>query len=503
VNASIRRVGIGVLVLFLVLVGQATYLQVVRADDLENDPRNVRVFLRDYARPRGLILSSDRAILAQSVATDDELEQVRVYPPETAQLFAHVVGYQAVNLGSTGVEAEYNDQLVGRDFDIAIDDISDFFSGEDRRGNVALTMSREAQQLSADALAGRRGSIVVLDVESGAIVAAYSNPTFDPNPLASHDTQAANAYFAALNADPTKPALPRAWREIFPPGSTFKVVTTGVGLEHELVPNPPSPPGPPYRLTVDNPVYPDLRALDLPQTDRTLANFGGDECGGNLAQSFRVSCNTTFAQIGLDLGDRLAAGIEQYGVSTTAADTDLRPDLVRSIGPEAGTFELNQPAFAQAAIGQGAVAVTPMAMAMVAAGVANEGVMMVPHVLDHLENSDGQAIRGTAFDAREYRRAMQPTTATTVRDLMIDVVNNGTGTRAQIPGIQVAGKTGTAQVEGEQAHAWFIGFAPAEAPRYAIAVLVENGGDLASGDSGTGGRVAAPLAAQVLGGLLR
>ena len=139
---------------------------------------------------------------------------------------------------------------------------------------------------------------------------------------------------------------------------------------------------------------------------------------------------------------------------------------------------------------------------MVAQGVANGGVMMVPHVLDHVENSDSEVIRGTSYEPHEYSKAMDPATAATVRDLMVDVVNNGTGTRAQIPGVQVAGKTGTAQVEGQTAHAWFIGFAPADAPKYAIAVLVENGGELSSGDNGTGGRVAAPVAAQVLGGLL-
>jgi peptidoglycan glycosyltransferase len=506
VNATIRRVGIGMLVLFVGLIAQLTYLQIIRADDLKNDPNNVRVFLRDYTRPRGLILSADGAILAESQKTDDELEQVRVYPPDTAQLFAHVVGYQAVNLGSTGVEAEYNDQLVGRDFDIAIDDLSDFFSGKDTRGNVVLSLSRQAQQLAADGLAGRRGSVVVLDVKTGAIIAAYSNPTFDPNPLASHDTQAASDYFDLLNADPNKPALARAWREIFPPGSTFKVVTSGIGLESELTPHPPSAPGPPYRLTVDNPVYPTVRELDLPQTNETLENFGGTRCGGNLAQSFRVSCNTTFAQIGLDLGETFAAGIERFGVSTDAPDTDLRPGVVRSIGPDTGTFQQNQPGFAQAAIGQGSgnatVAVSPLAMAMVAQAVANGGVMMTPHVLDHVENSDGEEVRGTRFEPRDYKRAMESSTASTVRDLMVDVVNNGTGTRARIPGIQVAGKSGTAQVQDEPAHAWFIAFAPAEAPQYAIAVLVENGGDASGGDNATGGRVAAPIVAQVLGGLL-
>jgi peptidoglycan glycosyltransferase len=494
-NSQIRRVGLTMLVLFIGLVAQLTYLQLVRADDLKNDPNNVRVFLKDYSKPRGFILSREGDILAQSVETDDDLEFMRVYPPETAQLFAHVVGYQSVNFGNVGVEAEYNDELVGRDARLLEDigDINDLFSGRDVRGNVVLTMSRQAQQLAADALAGQRGAVVVLDVVSGAIVAAYSNPTFDPNPLASHDTQVASDTFKFLNAHPDQPMLQRAWRRIFPPGSTFKVVTSGVGLENELTPEG----APPYRLTLDQPVYPTLTELDLPLTDRTLQNFGGSSCGGNLRASFRVSCNTTFGQIGLDLGDKLAAGIEDYGVSTDPANTDLRPELVRSIGPEPGTFEQNAPLFAQAAIGQGEIAVTPMQMAMIAQAVANDGVMMVPHVRDHIENADGQESQN--YRPREYSRAMSATTAAQITEMMIDVVNNGTGTNAQIPGIQVAGKTGTAQVQDEAAHAWFIGFAPAEQPQYAIAVLVENGGNYAEA---TGGRVAAPIARQVLAGLL-
>jgi peptidoglycan glycosyltransferase len=502
VNTTIRRVGIGVMVLFVGLIAQLTYLQIVRANSLKNDPNNVRVFLRDYSRPRGLIVTSDGAVLARSVKTNDDLKQVRVYPADTAKLFAHVVGYQSVNLGNTGVEAQYNDQLVGRDFHITINNLSDFFSGKDTRGNVVLSMTLKAQQLAANALGGQRGSVVVLDVKTGAIVATYSNPTFDPNPLASHNTTLASNTFQLLNSDPTKPALARAWREIYAPGSTFKVVTSGIGLENELVPHPPSPAGPPYRLTPDSPSYPVLRELPLPQSTRSLHNFGNESCGGTLAMSFRVSCNTTFAQIGLDEGEKFAAGIQNYGVSTAPPNTDLRPDVVRSIGPAVGSFRDNQALFAQSAIGQGTVAVTPLAMAMVAQAVANGGKMMTPHVLDHVENQDGEPVPGTAFVPHGYRDSMTRETAATLRGLMIDVVQNGTGTRAQIPGVTVAGKTGTAQVQGQQAHAWFVGFAPAEAPRYAIAVLVENGGDASQGDNATGGRIAAPIAAQVLGGLL-
>jgi penicillin-binding protein A len=488
VNAPIRRVGTAMLLLFVALVGQLTYLQLIRADDLKNDPGNSRVFVRDYERARGAILSSDGAILAESVETpQDDKKQLRVYPPETAQLFAHVVGYQSFNLGNQGVEAEYNDELVGRDIDVSLDNLSDILSGKDTRGHVVLTTSKRAQEVAAVALGGKRGSVVVLDVRSGAIVAAYSNPTFDPNVLATHDDAAASDAFSFLAAHPDNPMLPRAWREIYPPGSTFKVVTAGLALGKGIA-------------TLDR-EFPRLKELELPLTDNTLENFGGNTCGGSLVESFRDSCNTTFGQLGLDLAEQLAEGVEDWGINVAPPNTDLRPDVVRSVGPKPGTFKSEAPTFAQAAIGQTSVAVTPIEMAMIVQAIANEGTMMVPHVLDHVENTDGEDIPGTRYTPRTYKQSTTPEVANQVRDMMVEVVNNGSGTRAQIPGIQVAGKTGTAQVEGnEKPHAWFVAFAPAEQPVYAISVLVENGGDM--GSEATGGRVAAPIARDVLAALL-
>jgi penicillin-binding protein A len=486
-NAPIRRVGTGILVMFLLLVGQLSYLQLVRASDLKNDPGNVRVFIRDYSRARGAILSSDGAILALSEPTDDDLKYKRVYPAETANIFAHVVGYQSVNFGNTGVEAEYNDQLVGRDFNLSIDDVNEFFSGEDATGNVVLTMSKQAQQLAAEQLAGKQGSVVVLDVRSSAIVAAYSNPTFDPNVLATHDTKAASDAYTLLNTLPEQPMLQRVWREIYPPGSIFKVFTASSGLQNGVT-------------TLDT-EYPQLEELDLPLTDRTLKNFGGETCGGTLEESFAESCNTTFGQIGLDLGDKFAVDLPPFGVNTDPPNTDLRPNLVRSNGPEPGTFKTEAPLFAQAAIGQADVFVTPLEMAMIAQAIANDGNMMVPHVLDHVENSDGDTVSGSRFESRSYAQSTTPEVAAQVTQMMVDVVDHGTGTRAQIPGVQVAGKTGTAQVEGnDKPHAWFIAFAPADNPVYAISVLVEHGGDL--GSDATGGQVAAPIARNILAALL-
>jgi peptidoglycan glycosyltransferase len=282
-----------------------------------------------------------------------------------------------------------------------------------------------------------------------------------------------------LNNDPRNPQLARAWRERYPPGSTFKVVTAALALEAGVAP--------PDRQ------FPRISALDLPQTDDTLENFGGNTCGGNLEESFISSCNTTFGQLGLDLNERLASGVEQFGLNTSPPPADVNPKVVPSVGPARGSFRDNQPLFAQAAIGQNQVQVTPLEMAMVAAAVGNGGRMMVPHVVSEIRDVENRVVRRIA--PQRWREAMNPATAAELTRYMVEVVNQGTGTAAQIPGIQVAGKTGTAQVEGKDPHAWFISFAPAENPVYAVAVLVENGGDL--GSEATGGRVAAPIAAEM------
>jgi peptidoglycan glycosyltransferase len=245
-------------------------------------------------------------------------------------------------------------------------------------------------------------------------------------------------------------------------------------------------------------VFPVRSELELPLTDRTLKIFGCDECGGTLTESFVHSCNTTFGQLGLELGERFASGIVDYGLNSKPFPADVNPPVVRSIGPQEGTFKTTAPLFAQAAIGQGEIATTPFQMAMIVQAVANNGVMMVPHVADRIEDPDGRVVR--RIEPEEFRRVMRPETALTLRDLMVQVVQRGTGTAAQVPGITVAGKTGTAQVAVGDPHAWFIGFAPAENPVYAVAVIVEHGGSLSS--EATGGRVAAPIAAQMFSTLL-
>ena len=210
-----------------------------------------------------------------------------------------------------------------------------------------------------------------------------------------------------------------------------------------------------------------------------------------------MSCNTTFGQIGLDLGDRFPPGAEKFGINAGAPPIDLEPGAASSIGPLAGQFQDDQPLFAFAGIGQGDVAVTPLEMALVADGIANGGVIMKPHVVAEIRDSDNHLVRRT--DAEPWLTAISPATAQAVTAMMVSVVNSsgGTGTAARIPGVTLAGKTGTAQAAGDpRPHAWFIGFAPAEAPQIAVAVIVERGGN--SGSDATGGRVAGPIAKSIV-----
>jgi peptidoglycan glycosyltransferase len=481
-NTGIRRIGVVIIVLFLGLVAQLTYLQIGKASNLANDPRNARKYLRDIQRARGPIVSGDGVILAMSVKSNDIYKWQRVYPAATAQLFANVVGFQSIQLGNVGIENTYSADLAGRTLKQLGSSVADIFAGQQPTGTVDLTMSNLVQQVAKNALAGRNGSVVVLDVNTGGVVAMYSNPTFDPNLLASHNTQNAQAVFSFLTKVPSNPMLARAWREIYPPGSTFKTVTASIALHNN----------------VDvKTIFPLRRELPLPQTVRTLHNFGDELCGGTLENGFIVSCNTVYGQVGLDLGETFATGIHAFGVQTAPPTSDLDPPIVPSIGPKEGSFKLNMPSFAFGGIGQDTVAVTPLEMALVAESIATGGFILNPHVVDCIKDQNDKVIKhiGTSV----YSNPIDPTTADTMRTFMLGVVQHGTGTAAQIPGVQVAGKTGTAETQpGQNPHAWFIAFAPADHPRYAVAVLVEHGGFTGQNAEATGGRVAAPVAKQLL-----
>jgi penicillin-binding protein A len=480
VNRPIRRVGYAVTVLILLLVAQLTYLQVVDAHNLANDPKNVRKQLKEYNRARGKILTADGQVLAESTPTTGDFKYLRQYPQ--TNLFAHVVGYQSfVNLvGSSGVEESYDKELTGQDTSLQLQNIGNALSGKADTNDVVLSLTESAQKAAADALGGQRGSVVALDVHTGAVLAMYSNPTFNPNGLSVHDTQFVQNTFNQINSG-DKPALQRAYRDRYPPGSTFKVVTTKSALETGT-----ASPDSEFDFT---------DGFEIPGTQTKLRNFGGEVCGGTLEDSLVESCNATFAQLGYQMGDAFAPAMDQCGIDSVPP-IDLSPSAVDSVGPRVGADKAR---FALAGIGQGDVFTSPLQMALIAEGIADNGVIKEPHVVKEVRNSSGKVVR--TIDAKDWTTCMQPATAAALKNMMVQVVQRGTGTAAQIDGIDVAGKTGTAETtDGEHPHAWFIAFAPASAPRYAVAVIVEHAGDTNS--ETTGGAVAAPMAKAVLQNLL-
>jgi peptidoglycan glycosyltransferase len=478
VNRQIRVAGIGIVVLFLLLFLQLNYVQVVRASGLQHNPLNTRLALARFTSKRGDIVSADNVVLAHDQPTNDDLKYLRTYP--TKDLFGQITGYVSFTYGLEGAERTFDADLTGANAPVSLPhSLKDLTIKQDRSQTVTLTLSSKLQQLARDQLGNRKGAVVALNPTTGAVLALWSNPSYDPNPLAQHDQQQVRSYWQAENADATHPLLAAAFRQRFFPGSTFKVITASAVFDKH-----------PDLATKQ---YPMLAALPLPQTNgQVLRNFGGEVCGGALPDLFTVSCNSGFAAIGLDLGAQsLADEAMSFGFNQTPP-LDL-PEAAQSHFPTASSFAHDQPGLAKSAIGQQNVQAVPLNMALVAGAVANGGVIMKPHILDHVSNAQGQVVR--TFQPAPWITATSPQTATQMTQLMLTVVQSGTGTAAQIPGVDVAGKTGTAQTGNNTIHAWFVAFAPASQPKVAVAVLVE---DQPESGEATGGAIAAPIAKAVL-----
>ncbi|MGY2127819.1 peptidoglycan D,D-transpeptidase FtsI family protein [Blastococcus sp. SYSU DS0617] len=469
-NAPLRRVAISVLVLFTLLILNINYIQVVRSDELREDGRNTRVLADEYSRERGAIVVDGEPI-AMSVPTDDRLKYLRQYPQ--AALYAAVTGYYSVIYGATGIESAENELLTGTDDRLFVRRISDLFTGRDPSGgDVVLTLEPAVQQAAMAGLEGQVGAVVALDPTTGAVLGLASTPTYDPNLLAGHDLDAVRDAAAQLEAADPDPRINQAISERYAPGSIFKVIVSAAALEEGYTPET---------------VVPAPQVFDLPQSSGTLENFNGSACDPSgqqpLIDALTISCNTAFAQLGIDLGeDAIRDMAEAFGLGQD--DLEIPLEVATST---LGEIE-NGDQLARTSIGQQDVQVTPVQAAMIAAAVANDGVLMKPYLVDQLLAPDLTVIDET--DPEELSQPVSEQVADQLTEMMTSVVANGSGRSARISGVQVAGKTGTAENEGPD-HNWFIGFAPAEEPRIAVAVFVRNGG-------GTGGGVAAPIARQVI-----
>jgi peptidoglycan glycosyltransferase len=469
------------MLLSVALVVQLFNLQVVEAGRLNHDPRNKRDQARDFTRNRGAIQTADGVVVAASTPSNDSFRYQRSYPQ--GPLYAFVTGYTSYLYDADGVESTYGPELSGRTLPVRTNDLGRLLGETQRTATVTLTIRSTLQQAAATALGQRTGAVIALDPTTGAVLALVGQPSYDPNELASHDPAAVRQAWTTLNADPGQPMLARAYRERYPPGSTFKVLTSAAVFDHapDLATKP----------------YPTLSDLPLPQTTHTLHNFGGESCGGTLPDLLRLSCDTGFAQVGLDLGGpNLAAEAVAFGFGARPP-LDL-PPVAPSQFPDPASFARDKPSLAFSAIGQQDVAATPLEMALVAGAIANQGVIMRPHVMATIRDNDEQPVRDAT--PTPWMQATSPQTANAVKQLMVGVVQGGTGTGAALAGVQVAAKTGTAEVDSTHTDAWMIAFAPADAPKVAVAVVLPRLTGV--GNEVTGGAVAAPIVKAVLGAAL-
>ena len=470
-NAPLRRVAISVLVLFTLLIVNVNVIQVVRSDELRSDGRNTRVLVEEYDSERGSIVAGGTEI-ANSVPTDDALTYLRQYA--NGPVFAPVTGYYSLVYGNAQMERAADDVLSGEDARLFTRRLADLFTGRDPSGgDVVLTLDPAVQEAAMAGLKGVTGAVVALDPSTGAVLGMASTPTYDPNQLSSHDPAAIRAYADQLGSQQIDPRLNRAINARYSPGSIFKVVVSAAALSSG-------------RYTPDT-VIPAPQELVLPGTRTALENFGGSACDPSGRQSLidalTISCNTAFAQLGIDLGeDRVRKMAEAFGIDDEGMKIPLTVD-----GSTIGEIQ-NDAELGVSSIGQQDVQLTPLQAAMIASAVADDGTLMRPYLVDQVRAPDLSVIDQT--DPEELSQPVSADVAAQLTEMMTSVVENGSGRRARIPGVTVAGKTGTAENAGPD-HNWFIGFAPADDPRIAVAVFVANGG-------GTGGDVSAPIARDVM-----
>jgi peptidoglycan glycosyltransferase len=487
-NTSLRRISVMIMVLIVLLLVNATLTQVFTAEGLRSDPRNQRVLLDEYSRQRGQI-SAGGQLLAYSVSTNGRFRFLRVYPNPLA--YAPVTGFYSLRYSSTGLERAEDAILNGSDQRLFGRRLADFFTGRDPRGgNVATTINPQVQQAAWDAMehgcnGACKGAVVALEPSTGKILAMVSAPSYDPNLLATHDLEAQSAAWEQLRDNPDSPLLNRAISETYPPGSTFKVITTAAALQTGAAENTP--------LTAAS-------RIALPDSTQTLENYGGAACGAGptatLHDAFAKSCNTAFVQLGINTGaDALRSTAFSFGLDSPPPPIPLQV-AESTVGPMADAA-----AVGMSSIGQKDVALTPLQNALVAAAIANKGVAMRPYLVDSLKGPDLSNISTTA--PHEERRAVSEQVADTLTDLMV-AAEQVTQQKGAIAGVQIASKTGTAEhgtdPRNTPPHAWYIAFAPARAPKVAVAVLVENGGDRLAA---TGGALAAPIGRATIAAALR
>lgn len=486
-TGQVRRTGAFLLALFAALFINLNIIQVLRADDYANHPDNRRLLIDEYQIRRGSVIAGDQHI-AYSEETDGTLKYIRRYDPP--ELYSHILGYYSLVYGRAGLEGRLNEELTGTPTAMLAENLADLLGQRDLVGNyVRLTVDPAVQEAAAAALDGTIGAVVAMDPTTGAVLAEYAHPTFDPNLLASHDPDEVRAYWSQTSEDERDPMAARTRQRRYQPGSAMKIIVAAAALEKGIGPDT---------------AFEDTASYTPPQTDRGIGNFGGGACEGGgtitLERSFVVSCNVVFAKLGVDLGaDELVAQAERFGFNR-----DL-PYVLASV-PSTIPDDLDPPATAQSAIGGRDVQASPLHMAMIAGAIFNDGVLMRPYLVEEILDPSGRRVRGNDagpwVEARHTAQAVSRETARSLSEMMIRVVEEGTGRNARIDGVRVGGKTGTADPGEGPSTVWFTGFASTgDGPddrQVAVAVVIP-GAD----EGATGGATAAPIARQVMEAALR
>lgn len=479
-NHAIRRVGLILGILVIALMVNVNLQQVFLADETRNRAGNQRTVLEEYDRERGPILVGSDPV-ARSIPTDDQYKYLRRY--SAGPLYAPATGFYSALYGATGIERTENAVLAGTSDLFLVDRLQQLLSGREPKGGaVGLTLNAAAQKAAYNGLAGKVGSVTAIDPSTGAILAMATSPSYDPNLIASHDLAESQKAYEKYESDPKKPMLNRPLVSNPPPGSTFKLVTTAAALESgrftpsTIVPGPAS-----YRL---------------PGTSVDLKNWQGTACGPGgkttLTNALAVSCNSAYAWLGNQLGqDALRAQAEKFGFNKSFTVP------MRSAISQYPT-NLDAAQTAMSAIGQFDVTATTLQMAMVGAAIGNNGITMNPYLVKEIRGADLQLLQ-TASPS-QFATAMSPANAKAEMEMMVEVVENGTGSNARIPGVEVGGKTGTAETgPGRPAVAWFVAVAPAGGAQVSVAVCIEDAGGR-SEVSGNG--LAAPIAKSVIEAVL-
>jgi peptidoglycan glycosyltransferase len=495
----IRWLGVVLVLCFLGLFVQLNNIQIVKAHALSTSPNNPRVIAVERNDPRGDILSADGIVLASSVPSNGYYKYQRAYNPYTAVLFSQIVGFDSIIYGKTGIEAEYNSYLESHTRPAHT--LGDLLTSRTTTGNVTLTISSTLQSQVAQAVnatnvngSAPEAGAVVINVQTGAIEAMYSNPAYDPTLLASPNIATEKYTYASLINNPLQPLLSRTFQRGFLPGSTFKTVTSSAVYDHQ-----------PALAKVD---YPQATCISLePQSNLPLCNYGHagpngpEKCGGVLTQTLPASCDTAFAQLGMALGGvALTAEAQSFGFNQVPP-IDLPGANASSFPSDPGNdpgFNTNKPSQAYSAFGQQNVVATVLQMGLVAAGIANRGVIMTPHVMRDIHDTAGNLL--AQYQPKPWLTATNPLTAAAVTSLMQAVVTNGTASEVGFPtSWDVAAKTGTAETgpNATLTNDWMVAFAPANNPRVAVAVVVPN-----QPGSDTGATISGPPMKTILGDAL-